>query len=85
MQRPPRPDIQRQLRHRLPVVLQKEFLDVVARTYLVLSADRSENVSTWPSRKLANALPLLVTLGRLVPVVVNANEPVGLGGETVFS
>ena len=43
------------------------------------------NVSTWPSRKLAIELPLLVTPCWFVPVVVNANDPVGFGGATAFN
>ena len=38
------------------------------------------NAFTWPSSSEANALPLPATVELLVPVVVKANEPVGLGG-----
>ncbi len=51
----------------------------------MLSCRSIANVSTCPSRKLATELPLFVTPCWFVPVVVNANEPVGFGGDTVFS
>ncbi len=38
------------------------------------------NALTCPRRSEANALPLPETVGLLAPVVVNANDPVGLGG-----
>src|SRR5215471_7919986 len=38
------------------------------------------NALTWPSKSEANAFPLPGTDELFVPVVVNANEPVGFGG-----
>src|SRR4029450_3993713 len=35
---------------------------------------------TWPSRKLANALPVFATPGKSLPTVLKTNEPVGHGG-----
>src|SRR5262245_26722115 len=42
-------------------------------------------VCTWPSRKLAKALPVFATPGRSLPTVVKANDPVGQGGWTTLS
>src|SRR4029453_6907467 len=42
-------------------------------------------VCTWPSRKLANALPVFGTPGKSLPMVLKTNEPVGHGGWTTLS
>ena len=42
-------------------------------------------VCTCPSRKLANALPVLATPGRSLPTVLKANDPVGDGGWITLS
>src|SRR5205823_13518867 len=41
---------------------------------------RSSDLFTCPRRSEANAFPLPATAELFVPVVVKANEPVGLGG-----
>ena len=40
---------------------------------------------TWPSRKLANGLPVPVTPGKSLPTVLNVKLPVGQGGWITLS
>ena len=44
-----------------------------------------ENCCTWPSRKLANGVPVLAMPGRSVNRLLKVNEPVGDGGCMTFS
>ena len=44
-----------------------------------------ENCWTWPSRKLANGVPVFVTPGRSVNRLLNVKLPVGDGGWMTFS
>jgi hypothetical protein len=63
----------------------KKYSKMWARGRILFSCRSIWKVSTWPRRKLAMELPVLVTPCWLVPVVVKAKEPVGLGGDTVLS